>query len=105
MMADVLLEDRKGTILLIEVTAGAKSDLFPAGYNEWRNAIGCRVTAPAVHGKANKAVIGIISSTIGVPSSAVSVIDGLTSSQKKVRIEGVTKAQLAGLLFSERDRK
>ena len=33
-----------------------------------------RVTAPAVHGKANKAVIGIISSTIGVPSSAVSVI-------------------------------
>ena len=60
MMADVLLEDRKGTILLIEVTAGAKSDLFPAGYNEWRNAIGCRVTAPAVHGKANKAVIGII---------------------------------------------
>jgi len=100
MMADALLEDRKGTILLIEVTAGAKSDLFPAGYNAWRNAIGCRVTAPAVNGKANKAVIGLVSSTIGVPSSAVSIVAGLTSAQKKVRIDGVTKAQLAGLLFS-----
>jgi len=105
MMADALLEDRKGTILLIEVTAGAKSDLFPAGYNAWRNAIGCRVTAPAVNGKANKAVIGLVSSTIGVPSSAVSIVAGLTSAQKKVRIDGVTKAQLAGLLLSGRDRK
>ena len=105
MMADALLEDRKGTILLIEVTAGAKSDLFPAGYNAWRNAIGCRVTAPTVNGKANKAVIGLVSSTIGVPSSAVSIVAGLTSAQKKVRIDGVTKAQLAGLLLSGRDRK
>lgn len=105
MMADALLEDHNGTLLTIEVTAGAKSSLFPAGYNEWRKAIGCRVTAPAVDGKANKAVIGLISSTTGVPASAVSIVTGFTSSQKKVRIDGVTKAQLAGLLFLERDRK
>lgn len=95
MMADALFEDGLGTVIAIEVSSNAKSALFPAGYNEWRKAIGCRVTAPAVDGKANKAVIALISTTIRVPASAVSIVSGLTSSQKKVRIAGVTRAQLA----------
>jgi uncharacterized protein len=97
-MADALFDDGDGTVIAIEVSAGAKSNLFPAGYNEWRKAVGCRVTAPAVDGRANKAVIGLISATIGVPASAVSLVSGLTTSQKRVRIAGVTSAQLAGQL-------
>ena len=103
-MEDAVLEDRNGILVNIEVTAGAKSDLFPAGYNEWRKAIGCRVMAPAVDGKANKAVIGLISASMSVPSSSVSLVAGLTSSQKKVRITGITKARLTALLFSETKR-
>ena len=49
-MTDALLEDRDGVLVSIEVTAGVKTDLFPAGYNEWRKAIGCRVAAPAAPG-------------------------------------------------------
>jgi uncharacterized protein len=104
-IADALCEDRNGTILAIEVSAGAKTDLFPAGYNEWRKAVGCRVAAPAVDGKANKAVIGLISTTLGVPASAVSLVSGLTSSQKKVRISGITKAQLAEQLCALAERE
>jgi uncharacterized protein (TIGR00251 family) len=99
-MADALFDDGHGTVIAIEVSPGAKSALFPAGYNEWRKAIGCRVTAPAVDGKANKAVIALISATIGVPASAVSIVSGLTSSQKRVRIAGVIRAQLVGQLCS-----
>jgi uncharacterized protein (TIGR00251 family) len=97
-MADALFDDGDGTVIAIEVTAGAKFNLFPAGYNEWRKAVGCRVTASAVDGRANKAVIGLISATIGVPASAVSLVSGLTTSQKRVRIAGVTSAQLVGQL-------
>ncbi|MGD0533857.1 MAG: DUF167 domain-containing protein [Methanoregula sp.] len=104
-MTDALFDDRNGTLIVIEVSPGAKSDLFPAGYNEWRKAIGCRVTAPAVDGRANKAVIGLISTTIGVPASAVSIVSGLTSSQKKVRIAGVTRAQLAGQICAGREKE
>jgi hypothetical protein len=104
-MTDALLEDRDDVLVSIEVTAGAKSDLFPAGYNEWRKAIGCRVAAPAVNGKANRAVIGIISASAGVPAASVSIVTGLASSQKKVRITGITKVRLAGLLFSEAKKK
>jgi hypothetical protein len=104
-IADALLEDSGDTLLQIEVSAGARCDLFPADYNEWRNTIGCRVTAPAVDGKANKAVIGLISSITGVPVSTVSIVSGFTSSQKKIRIAGVTKTEVTRILLSERERK
>ena len=100
-IADAIIEDRDGVLVSLEVTAGAKSDLFPAGYNEWRNAIGCRVAVPAINGKANKAVIDLICSTAQVPAASVSIIAGLTSTRKKVRIVGITKIRLAGLLFSK----
>ncbi|MFA5236503.1 MAG: DUF167 domain-containing protein [Methanoregula sp.] len=104
-MADALFDDHNGTLIAIEVSPGARSDLFPAGYNEWRKAIGCRVTAPAVDGKANKAVIGLISTTLGVPASSVSIVSGLASSQKKVRISGITRAQIAGQLCAARGKE
>ncbi|MGA2104492.1 DUF167 domain-containing protein [Methanoregula sp.] len=104
-IADAISEDSGNTLLHIEVSAGAKSDLFPAGFNAWRNTIGCRVTAPAVNGKANKAVIGLISSTTGVPVSAVSIVSGLTSSQKKIRIVGVSKVEINRILVENGKEK
>lgn len=104
-MADALFDDRHGTLVAIEVSPNAKSDLFPAGYNEWRKSIGCRVTAPAVDGRANKAVLTLISATIGVPASSVTLVSGQTSSQKKVRIAGITKAQLVKQLCMDKTRK
>jgi hypothetical protein len=90
-LADALSEDNRGTIISLEVTAGAKSELFPAGYNEWRKAIGCRVTAPALEGRANKAVLVSISKSLDVPVSSVSLESGVTSSQKRVLVKGISK--------------
>ncbi|MDO8874413.1 MAG: DUF167 domain-containing protein [Methanoregula sp.] len=93
-IADALLEERNGTIISIDVTAGAKTELFPAGYNEWRKAIGCRVTAPALEGKANKAIIILIAETLDLPVSSLSIQSGATSSQKRVLVAGVAKKDL-----------
>ncbi len=93
-IADALVEDRHGTLISVEVTAGAKTSAFPAGYNEWRKAIGCRVTAPAVDGKANRAVITLIADTLGVPPTRLHIQSGAASSQKRVRVEGTGKAEL-----------
>ena len=97
---DALFEDQKGTVISIEVTAGAKTELFPAGYNEWRNAVGCRVTAPASEGRANKAVIALVAKRLDVPASAVSIVAGMTASQKKIHISGWSKSSLAKRLQS-----
>jgi hypothetical protein len=93
-IADALSEERDGTIIFIDVTAGAKADLFPAGYNEWRKAIVCRVTAPAIEGKANKAVISLIAETLDLRVSVISIQSGSASSQKRVKVAGVAKNDL-----------
>ena len=93
-IADALLEDRQGTIIALEVTTGAKNNSFPAAYNEWRKTISCRVTAPAVEGKANRAVITLVSEKLAVPATIVSIQSGATSSQKRVLVTGIDKKDL-----------
>jgi uncharacterized protein (TIGR00251 family) len=99
-IADALLEDRNGTIIALEITAGAKTDSFPAGYNEWRKTIGCRVTAPAIEGKANHAIITLISERLAIPAAMVSIQSGATSSKKQVLVAGIHKPDLLDRLKS-----
>jgi hypothetical protein len=93
-ITDALFEDRHGIVIAIEVTAGAKTSAFPAGYNAWRKMIGCRVTAPAVEGKANKAVIALVAQGLRVPANSVSILSGSTASQKRILVTGMTKNEL-----------
>ena len=97
-ITDALFEDRHGVVIAIEVTAGAKTSAFPAGYNEWRKQIGCRVTVPPVEGRANKAVIALVAKSLGIPASSVSILSGSTASQKRILITGMTRMELLGLL-------
>jgi uncharacterized protein (TIGR00251 family) len=77
-------------IISVEVSAGSKTDIFPSGYNSWRKAIGCSVRAAPTGGQANAAVTGLIADTLGLPKTAVSLISGSRSHQKKICITGVT---------------
>ena len=87
-------EERQGVVIAIEVTAGAKEAVFPSGYNEWRRTIGCRVAAPAIEGRANKAVIRLVAERLGVPVSSVSILSGAASSQKRVLVAGMRRQQV-----------
>ena len=99
-MSDALFNDRDGTIIALEITAGAMTDSFPAGYNEWRKTIGCRVTAPATGGKANHAVLSLLSERLDVPSTVLSIQSGATSSKKRVLVAGIRKPELLDRLKS-----
>jgi uncharacterized protein (TIGR00251 family) len=93
-IADALLEDRHGTVIAIEVSAAAKTSAFPAGFNAWRKTIGCRVTAPAVDGKANRAVISLIAERCGIAEERVSIRSGATSGRKRILVTGIDKETL-----------
>lgn len=75
----------------LDVHAGAKREVFPAGVNEWRAAVGCSIRAPPVEGKANKAIVMLISSVLGISKSSVTIVGGQTSSVKRVCISGMDK--------------
>ncbi|MCE5298095.1 MAG: DUF167 family protein [Methanoregulaceae archaeon] len=93
-----LTSSDKGTIITIEVTAGSKKASFPAGYNEWRKALGCMVRAPALEGRANKEVIAVISERIGIEKTRISIISGRTAPIKKILVEGMTPDQIRSAL-------
>jgi len=99
-IADALFEDRHGTVIAIEVTPAAKTSAFPAGFNPWRKTIGCRVTAPAAGGKANRAVISLIAERCGITESRVSIRSGSTSGQKRILVTGMDKEALCERLKS-----
>ncbi|MCX6692780.1 MAG: DUF167 domain-containing protein [Methanoregula sp.] len=92
--ADAVLETKCGSIITIEVAAGSKCDAFPSGFNEWRKTIGCRVTAPAREGRANRAVVAVIAATLNISESAVSIQSGVSSPIKRVLVQGISKPDI-----------
>lgn len=95
---DAVVETAHGVVIALDVTAGAKRSVFPAGYNEWRKSIRCQVAAPAVGGKANRAIIDLLAETFHIPRADVSIIAGHTSSSKTVAIVDVSKSTVVACL-------
>ncbi len=52
-------------------------------------ALRVRLDAPPVEGAANAALIEFLAGRLGVPRRQVSIVGGLTSREKQVRVEGV----------------
>jgi uncharacterized protein len=66
---------------------------------ERAGAIVIRVTAPPVDGKANAALCAFVADRAGVPPSRVSVVRGMTSRDKVVRVAGADAADVRAALL------
>jgi uncharacterized protein len=62
-----------------------------AGEREGRLVV--RLTAPPVEGRANEALCRLLARRLGVGRTRISVIRGLTSRDKVVRVEGLTSVE------------
>lgn len=67
---------------------------------EHDGALVVRVTARAVDGKATAAVLRAVAEAFGVSGSAVTLVQGATSKQKLVEVDGGSPDALAELLRS-----
>ena len=65
---------------------------------EHDGAVKVRLSAPPVDGAANEELIKLLSKKLGVPKSSVAIVSGETSKTKRLRIAGVTAAQLQRIL-------
>ncbi len=88
-----------GVRVRVRVSPGAKSNtitgLWSGAEGEARLAV--KVTAAPEKGKANAAVIGLLSRALGVPKSALTVASGDTSRLKTIHINGDGAAIAAAL--------
>lgn len=65
----------------------------------WRaDALGVRVTAPPVEGRANAAVTALVAGALGLPPSAVQVVRGERGRDKWLRVAGLTPADVRARL-------
>ena len=60
------------------------------GYNEWRDVIRIAVKANAQKGAANHEVIQVLSVALGLTTTSVEIISGLTTRRKRVCVTGMT---------------
>ena len=59
------------------------------------------VTAAPEKGKANKAVINLLSKVLHIPKNAISIESGETSPNKRISITGITSVKLLEILRGE----
>jgi uncharacterized protein (TIGR00251 family) len=79
----------EGLTLRVRVQPRASRDRLGG---ERDGALVVRLTAPPVEGKANEALARFLGRALGVPPSAVRVVQGATGREKRVAIAGVSAA-------------
>jgi uncharacterized protein len=74
------------TRLRLRVSAGARrSELVGRHGDGWK----VRVSAPAEDGRANAAVLKLLTERLGLPRRAVSIVSGHAARDKVVQMEGI----------------
>jgi len=82
-------------VLTLRVQPGAKKSGVVGPHGD---ALKIRLAAPPVDGKANAALLAFIAAKVGVGKTAVELLSGQTSRTKRVRVAGVSSAQIVTAL-------
>ena len=90
-------EGTSGVSLAVRVVPRASRDAIEG---EYQGALKIRLTAPPVEDSANDALRRFLAARLKVPVSAVRIVAGEKSRNKRVSIAGVSRAQIIELAQS-----
>jgi uncharacterized protein (TIGR00251 family) len=90
------LEQKDGGLLLRVKVVPNSSRTQVAGV--LGDALKVKVAQPAEGGRANRAVIELLASVLGVPAGQIALVSGQTSPRKVFRISGVAREVVEALL-------
>lgn len=95
--------EREGSVVFaVRVTPRASRDAIEG---EYQGALKVRLTAPPVEDRANDALRRFLAARLNVPVSAVRIVGGQKSRNKRVSVTGVTRAQVAALAAATEGKK
>lgn len=78
--------------LAVKVVPGASRSAISGWLGE---ELKLRIQAPPEKGKANKSVLKLLATTLGIPVKSMRIIRGQSSAHKIIELSGVTPAALA----------
>jgi hypothetical protein len=89
------VSERDGSVVFaVRVTPRASRDAIEG---EYQGALRVRLTAPPVEDRANNALRRLLAARLNVPVSAVRIVGGEKSRNKRVAVAGITTAQVISL--------
>ena len=71
------------------------------GFNDWRNRLSISVSAQAKEGKANQAVMHVLSKIFELDKSSIEIVSGHTSRMKKIKIIGKEPEKIIAYILHE----
>lgn len=86
-----LAERADGSVICLHVQPGARSAGVVGTHGD---ALKVRIDSPPVDGKANAALVAYLSSVIGVPRSAITLLSGESGRRKRLLVAGVEAARV-----------
>ncbi len=92
-MAMLSVASDGAVLIAVKAVPGAKCDEVAGVLGE---RLKVRVSQPPEGGKANKAICALLAGELGVRASAVSVVRGMSSAEKVVRVDGVAVEMIRG---------
>lgn len=92
----IRLEERvEGIIIAVRAQPGARRTAITGEHD---GALRIAVTTAPEKGQANKAIVKILSKSFQLPKSAIELVSGTTSRQKKFLLRGLSKQTVSGVL-------
>lgn len=100
-MIEVSERDRS-VVFAVRVTPRASRNAIEG---EYQGALKVRLTAPPVEDKANDALRRFLAARLNVPVSAVRIVGGEKSRNKRIAIAGVTRAEVIAFAAAAEAKK
>jgi uncharacterized protein len=94
--------EKQETVLTIRVVPGSSVNKIVASEE---GVLRVKLTAPAVEGRANEALIAFLAKKLRVPKGKVTIVSGPFSRVKRVKVEGVSETEARGMLSVEGSKK
>ncbi|HUT02463.1 MAG TPA: DUF167 domain-containing protein [bacterium] len=91
-------EKEDGVLIRVRAQPGASRNEIARGPD---GILKVRVTAAAVEGAANKALIKLLSKSLGVPKSGIRIHSGETSRNKVIFVAGISAADVESRVRSQ----
>ena len=92
-------EPRDGVLIPVRAQPGASRNQILCGPD---GILKVRVTATAVDGAANKALIKLLSKSLGIPKSRIRIHSGGTSRNKVIFVGGISAAEVESRVRSRK---
>jgi len=95
---DAVKQSPQGVLISLHVVPGSSNEVFPSGYNPWRNCLEIKVRSAASENKANREVLETLARFFGIAHEDVQLLSGLKNREKTILLKRISFKRVCTIL-------